>query len=317
MDISKKQNKYEIKVNFDEKLIDLFKEVRLLANKGQSLNGIVINRAVENKGNYPYAIALQESFRAFQNSCHKIGNEPRIDKLVAKQKKDILTLISEKYTFNWQNRPKIQEFTSDICEKVAVFEETVTDLLVKIEKIDNYLSQIENSELNKGVIGEKIKSIQELLNDIKGCSNMYHWIKEIDSKLQQILIKKLEDCTKLWLEEFLSPKPLHDAILLQDCSIHKVKLTDQSIYLEPSINDAREYWYNQYHNSIAFILENEHLEYNADGKIQKDKKNSKIYKDNTFRDIIKLANQEIIRGCYTKLEETFDEVENYMLYMTN
>ena len=99
LDITKKQNKYEIKVNFDEKLIDLFKEVRLLSGKGQSLNGIVINRSIENKVNYPYAIALQESFRAFQNSCFKIKNEPRIDRLVAKKKKDILTLIQEKYNF--------------------------------------------------------------------------------------------------------------------------------------------------------------------------------------------------------------------------
>ena len=35
MDISKKQNKYEIKVNFDEKLIDLFKEIRLLEIKAE------------------------------------------------------------------------------------------------------------------------------------------------------------------------------------------------------------------------------------------------------------------------------------------
>ena len=312
MDISKKQNKYEIKVNFDEKLIDLFKEVRLLSGKGASVNGIVISRSMENKGNYPYAIALQESFRAFQNSCHKIKNDPRIDKLVAKQKKDILTLISEKYTYNWQNRPKIQEFTSDICEKVAVFEETVTDLLVKVDQIDNCLSQIENSEFNKEIIGEKIKNIQEVLNDINGCSNMAIWIKEIDSQLQTILIKKLEDCTELWLKEFLAPKPLNDAILLQDCSIHKVKLTDQLIYLEPSINDAREYWYNQYHNSIAFILENEHLVYNADHKKKKDNQNVDIYKDNSFRDIMKIANQTIIRGCYIALEKTFEEVEKYM-----
>ena len=311
LDISKKQNKYEIKVNFDEKLIDLFKEVRLLSGKGPTLNGIVVNRSIENKGNYPYAIALQESFRAFQNSCYKIKNEPRIDKLVAKQKKDILQLIQEKYTFNWQNRPKIQEFTSVICEKVAVFEETVSDLIVKVEQIDNYLSQIENSELNKEIIGEKIKSIQEILNEITGCSNMSMWIKEIDTKLQEILIKKLENCTQLWLKEFLAPKPLHDAMMLEECSIHKVKLTDQLIYLEPSINDAREFWYNQYHKSIAFILENNHLEYNKNGK-KKENQNPNIYKDNSFRDIMKLANPEIIRGCYTTLENTFDEVEKYM-----
>ena len=205
MDITKKQHNYEIKANFDEKLIDLFKEVRLLTNKNQKLNGIVTTRALENKGNYPYAIALQESFRAFQNSCHKIKNEPRIDKLVAKQKKDILVLISEKYTYNWKNRPKIQEFTSDICEKVAVFEETVSDLLIKVEQIDNNLIQIENSEFNKEIIGEKIKNSQEILDDIKGCSNMYYWIKEIDSRLQTILIKKLEDCIDLWLKAFLAP----------------------------------------------------------------------------------------------------------------
>ena len=312
MDISKKQNKYEIKVNFDEKLIDLFKEVRLLSSKGLALNGIVVNRSVENKGNYPYAIALQESFRAFQNSCHKIKNEPRIDKLVAKQKKDILTLISEKYTYNWQNRPKIQEFTSDICEKVAVFEETVADLIVKVEQIDNYLSQIENSELNREIIGDKIKNIQEALNDITGCSNMSHWIKEIDEKLQEILKKKLEECTQLWLKEFLAPKPLHDAIMLTECSIHKVKLTDQMIYLEPSINDAREFWYNQYHNSISFILENQHLQYNKDAKNKKNNQNLNSYKDNSFRDLMKLADQEIIRGCYKTLETTFEEVEKYM-----
>ena len=311
MDIAKKQNKYELKVNFDEKLIDLFKETRLLTAKGLNVNGIVINRSVENKGNYPYAIALQESFRAFQNSCHKIKNDPRIDKLVAKQKKDILTLISEKYTFNWQNRPKIQEFTSSICDKVAVFEDTVSDLIIKVEQIDNYLSQIENAELNKEIIGEKIKNIQAILDDITECSNMSLWIKEIDTKLQGLLIKKLEDCTQIWLKEFLAPKPLHDAIMLTDCSIHKVKLTDQLIYLEPSINDAREFWYNQYHNSIAFILENQHLVYNQSGKNKKDN-NTTNYKDNSFRDIIKLANQEIIRGCYTTLENTFEEVEKYM-----
>jgi dynein heavy chain 1 len=204
MDITKKQNKYEIKVNFDEKLINLFKEVRLLYAKGLTVNGIVVNRSVENKGNYPYAIALQESFRAFQNSCHKIKNEPRIDKLVAKQKKDILTLISEKYTYNWQNRPKIQEFTSDICEKVAVFEETVADLIVKVEQIDNYLSQIENSELNREIIGDKIKNIQEVLNDINGCSNMSHWIKEIDEKLQEILKKKIRRMYPIMVKRIFS-----------------------------------------------------------------------------------------------------------------
>ena len=101
--------------------------------------------------------------------------------------------------------------------------------------------------------------------------------------------------------------------MLQDCTVHKIKLTDQLIYLEPSLNDAREYWYNHYHNSISFILENPHLEYNTiDNKNKKDNQNANIYKDNSFRDIIKLANQDIIRGCYKTLEKILEEVEKYM-----
>ena len=87
------------------------------------------------------------------------------------------------------------------------------------------------------------------------------------------------------------------------------------IYLEPSLNDAREFWYNEYHKSITFILECNHLQYNNPETLEKSKKqNSSIntYKDNSFRDIIKKANQKIILGCYTTLEKTIDEVEEYM-----
>ena len=318
MDIVKKKNGYEIKINFEDQLIDKFKEFRMLTGKNDTkITSFIKTRLVDFKSNYINAIALQESFKAFHNCCNKIINEPVIDKLVAQQKKDILTLVSEKYTHTWSNLPKIPEFISAISEKVSIFEETVNDLLVRVEKIDGLLSQIQNSEFNdnKDTLKEKIKNIQNLLDEIKGCSNMSSWIKNIDEKLQKILIQKLEACTELWLKEFLAKKPLKDAIMLQDCSIHKVKISDQVVYLEPSLNDAREYWYNQYHNSIKFILECTHLIYN-----KQEEPNSKIninnninvYKDNSFRDIMKLADQKIILGCYTTLEKTFDDVEKYM-----
>ena len=146
---------------------------------------------------------------------------------------------------------------------------------------------------------------------------MSSWIQSIDNSLSKILIEKLEKCTELWLKEFLAPKPLTDAIMLQECSIHKVKISDQ-VYLEPSLNDAREYWYNQYHNSISFILECSHLQYNNPEETDKNQNNKSnkndiyTYKDNSFRDIIKLADQKIILGCYTTLEKTIDDVETYM-----
>ena len=319
MDIVKKRNGYEIKINFEDKLIDKFKEFRMLSGKTESkITPYIKTRLVGYKSNYINAIALQESFKAFHNSCNKIENDPVIDKLVAKQKRDILSLVKEKHNITWSNVTTLPKLISDISEKISIFEETVNDLLVRVEKINSLLAQIQNSEINdnKTEIKEKIKNIQNLLDEIKGCSNMSSWISSIDNSLSKILIEKLEKCTEIWLNEFLAPKPLNDAIMLQECSIHKVKISDQ-VYLEPSLNDAREYWYNQYHNSISFILECTHLQYNnpEETKNQNNKSNANniyTYKDNSFRDIIKLADQKIILGCYTTLEKTINDAETYM-----
>ena len=192
MDIVKKRNGYEIKINFEDKLIDKFKEFRMLSGKTESkITPYIKTRLVGYKSNYINAIALQESFKAFHNSCNKIENDPVIDKLVAKQKRDILSLVKEKHNITWSNVTTLPKLISDISEKISIFEETVNDLLVRVEKINSLLAQIQNSEINdnKTEIKEKIKNIQNLLDEIKGCSNMSSWISSIDNSLSKILIK--------------------------------------------------------------------------------------------------------------------------------
>ena len=65
INIVNKQNNYELRVNFDEKLIDLFKEVRLIHGNFGNVSQLIISRSMENKGNYPFAIALQDAFKTF------------------------------------------------------------------------------------------------------------------------------------------------------------------------------------------------------------------------------------------------------------
>ena len=67
---------------------------------------------------------------------------------------------------------------------------------------------------------------------------------------QAELIKKLEEVIEIWLKEFLAPKPLQEPLLLQEVSVHKIKISDQVIYLEPTIFEAREFWYNQFHQLL-------------------------------------------------------------------
>ena len=76
---------YKLKVNFNDSLAD-FKECRLLKNIKNNISKSVINNSSKNRANYPFALAIQDAFRTFNSSCQKIKNEPKIGKLIAKQK---------------------------------------------------------------------------------------------------------------------------------------------------------------------------------------------------------------------------------------
>ena len=298
---------YKLKVNFNDSLSE-FKECRLLKNIKSNLSRTIINNSIKNKVNYPFALAIQDAFRTFNSSCQKIKNEPKISKLIASQKNEIHSLIKTNANLTWTNDQKLKSFTKTICEKVSSFEEKVTELISKINEIDNLLQQITKSPLNKENISENIQSIQKVIDQITECSNLEKWIKEIDSKLESILIKRLEECLDVWIKEFLAPKPLTDPVLIEDVIVHKIKMENQTIVLQPSMYDAREYWYNQLHQSIGIILSNKRLYLRTSGRnMQED-----IFKESTFRDIISKIDQKILLDVYSSLEKKFNECEEYV-----
>ena len=298
---------YKLKVNFNDSLAD-FKECRLLKNIKNNISKSVINNSSKNRANYPFALAIQDAFRTFNSSCQKIKNEPKIGKLIAKQKNEIHKTIRENAGLTWANDQKIKLFTIKICEQVSAFEEKVSELISKVNQIDNLLQQIVKSPLNKELISENIQSIQKVIDQVMNCSNIEKWIKEVDLKLESILIKKLEECLDIWIKEFLAPKPLNDPVLILDVIVHRINFKNQTIILEPSMYDAREYWYNQLHQSLSIIVNNKRLNY----RFNSQNKQEDIFRETTFRDIITKVDQKILLDVYTSLEKKFNECEEYV-----
>ena len=298
---------YKLKVNINDSLSE-FKECRLIKNIRNNISKTVINNSNKNKVNYPFALAIQDAFRTFNSSCQKIKNEPKINKLIAQQKNEIHDLIRKNANLTWANDQKLKSFTKAICEKVSSFEEKVSELINKITQIDNLLQQIVKSPLNKEVISENIQSIQKVIDQVMNCSNIEKWIKEIDSKLESILIKKLEECIDIWIKEFLAPKPLNEPVLILDVIVHKIKMENQTIILEPSIYDAREYWFNQLHQAMSIIISNKRLSFRYSAQKAQDDP----FKEITYRDIISKIDQKLLLDVYSSLEKKFKECEEYV-----
>ena len=73
----------------------------------------------------------------------------------------IQDLIAQNMNNNWGTLTKLEKFSKELCEKIASFEETVRDLVSKIDSIHSIFNQISKSELSKETIHEKVSLIQK------------------------------------------------------------------------------------------------------------------------------------------------------------
>ena len=288
-------NNYKLKVNLESLKYHLFKNIKTNIPK----NLIELN--------YALASDIQDALNTFYNICLKIKSEPKINMLIAQQKNDIHKLIKNNAKLAWTNTQKLTFFTKSIYKKVSSFDKQVTKLLLKIRQIDFLLEQISKSPLKKEQISQNIQSIQKLIDQIINCSNIEKWIKEIDLKLEKVLIKKLEECLYIWIKEFLAEKPRKEPILISNITFHKIKKENKAIFLEPSISEAREYWYNQLHQSMSIILNNKRLYFHGSSL----NKHEDIF-ETTFRDILSKVDPILLLDVYSSLEKKIKDCKDYV-----
>ncbi len=138
--------------------------------------------------------------------------------------------------------------------KVSALEEAVQGLAEKTEQIHQILNSLGTCEQESNVYLEKLNSIQAFIDDFnfKTYSNLHLWVPELDEKIENILAKRLTQMIKAWLDEFESFKDRDlKRVLIQEPSIHEIKIQDQVIYIDPPIEYARFYWFQQFHKQVS------------------------------------------------------------------
>lgn len=93
------RQKYEIVINFDEKLINLIKEIKNLGIMQVKLAFAITHHARTLMEMYPFAVSLQESIYSFNQITAKIDD--KIAKLVAQSKKTVMNCIAEGFGTFW------------------------------------------------------------------------------------------------------------------------------------------------------------------------------------------------------------------------
>jgi hypothetical protein len=93
-----KKNKYQVAVNFDQKHIDLIKEIKSFESIQPKKSSVVFTgrNLIEF---YPFIVSLQESIRSYHQVSAKINE--KVIKLVAEKKKAVMMCIEEGFRTVW------------------------------------------------------------------------------------------------------------------------------------------------------------------------------------------------------------------------
>ena len=123
--------------------------------------------------------------------------------------------------------------------------------------------------------------------------------------MESILVERLEKLVGQWKDEFMASG---NGELIKGTTIMQVKIVNNTITLEPSLAEARCFWYNSLHSQVDMICSLNRIKGSRYYDQIKDT-GRKTVKD--YHSVLTLMNQDILDGSYLTLEGQMDLVTEY------
>ena len=243
--IEQRMDRYRFFLDFHAQLLHLPQELnqhKIMEDKRLPLSIHLKSQDVQNL--YPIAMSLQESLRTFEYTESRVA--PHFAKLVAESRQQAQALMTRGLQIQWKSDTTVERYAGDLRSRVTEFEEAVNGVTEKIAQIDECLDELQTCELDQELLAERIDKIQKIIDvfEIEGYSNLQTWVDELDKRIQDILINRLEKRIQQWVQEFSTisedsevPRSLVEAYTL------KIKMQNQTFILDPPLAEARAYWY--------------------------------------------------------------------------
>uniref|UniRef100_A0A336KP21 Dynein heavy chain, cytoplasmic n=1 Tax=Culicoides sonorensis TaxID=179676 RepID=A0A336KP21_CULSO len=318
-------NVLKLRVNFLPEIITLYKEVRNLKSLGFRVPLAIVNKAHQANQLYPFAISLIESVRTYERTLEKIEDRASIIPLVAGLRKDVLGLVSEGIALVWESY-KLDPYVQKLSECVTSFQEKVEDLLVVEEQLDVDVRSLETCPYSAATFADIISKIQHAVDDLslRQYSNLHVWVSRLDEEVEKKLAARLQEGIRAWTDALTGNKKEIDLSMDTDApaqptikaggdpqiqhAVHEIRITNQQMYLYPSIEEARFQIMQQLFAWQAIVTSQTRLQ-SSRYQVGLDKPVSQTYRNL----LIKLpAGPETLENAYEAIDEKISEVKNYV-----
>ncbi|KAL7038933.1 hypothetical protein ACKWTF_009751 [Chironomus riparius] len=318
-------NTLKLKVNFLPEIITLYKEVRNLKSLGFRVPLAIVNKAYQANQIYPFAISLIESVRTYERTLDKIEDRASIVPLVAQLRKDVLNLVSEGIALVWESY-KLDTYVQRLSEAVTTFQEKVEDLLVVEEQLDVDVRSLETCPYSAATFADILSKIQHAVDELslRQYSNLHIWVQRLDEEVEKKLAARLQAGIQAWTDALAGHKKDVDLSMDTDApaqptiksggdpqihnAIHEIRITNQQMYLFPSIEEARFQIMQQLFAWQAIVTSQTRLQ-SSRYQVGLDKPVSQTYRNL----LTKLpAGSESLESGYDAIESKMTEVRAYV-----
>ncbi|XP_053612057.1 dynein heavy chain, cytoplasmic isoform X5 [Plodia interpunctella] len=254
----------KLKVNFLPEIITLYKEVRNLKNLGFRVPLAIVNKAHQANQLYPFAISLIESVRTYERTLEKLNNrnhtkirdKASIIPLVAGLRRDVLNQVSEGMALVWESY-KLDPYVQKLSEVVLLFQEKVEDLLAVEEQISVDARSLETCPYSAQSLADILSRLQRAIDDLslRQYSNLHLWVQRLDEEVEKSLAARLQAGVEAWtmallgkvneldlsMDTYSPAEPTHKPGGEPQIArvVHEVRITNQQMYLFPSLEEAR------------------------------------------------------------------------------
>ncbi|XP_017775192.1 PREDICTED: dynein heavy chain, cytoplasmic isoform X3 [Nicrophorus vespilloides] len=261
-------NVLKLRVNFLPEIITLAKEVRNLKCLGFRVPLAIVNKAHLANQLYPYAISLIESIRTYEMTLEKlthrnnpsggvkIEDKASIIPLVAGMRKEVQQLIAEGVQLVWESY-KLDPYSQRLSDTIVSFQERVEELAIVGEQLEVDVRSLETCPYSANTFADILAKIQHAVDDLslKQYSNLHIWVSRLDEEVEKNLAARLQAGVQAWTDSLNGLKKEVDHTMDTDApvqpthkpggdphiqtAIHEVRITNQTMYLYPSIEEAR------------------------------------------------------------------------------
>ena len=201
------QQELMLKVSFDPDIIMLFKEVRNLHWLNQSNHDrnhfrvpytlkIISDEAKEK---YPYAMALNETLRTYQNTLLKVNES--LKPLVAGLHRSVQSKIhgAFKNRIRWDSEG-LEMYVKELSEQIYSLQERVEDLLDKYSLLKTYIQELSTCSYMKNSFNDILCNIQKVVDELNLAeyTNLDSFTKILDNDITKMLSKRLNQAILAW-----------------------------------------------------------------------------------------------------------------------